>query len=72
MEAKPNLSAIHLNEWIFACAACGSPAVTWPAESTVEARVSCGRCASSLGTLAEFRAGIERFLAKQAFADETP
>ncbi|MFC6389440.1 hypothetical protein [Methylorubrum zatmanii] len=47
----------------FACAACGSPAVTWPSDPTAEAAIACGRCARPLGTLAEFRAGIERVLA---------
>ncbi|WP_411903657.1 hypothetical protein [Methylorubrum thiocyanatum] len=56
-------AAILVSEWTFACAACGSPAVTWPADPTAEAPVACGGCARPLGTLAAFRAGIERVLA---------
>lgn len=56
-------AAILVSEWTFACAACGSPAVTWPADPTAEAAIACGGCARPLGTLAAFRAGIERVLA---------
>ncbi len=60
--ASPGV-AILVSEWTFACAACGSPAITWPADPTAEAAVTCGGCARPLGTLAAFRAGIERVLA---------
>ena len=56
-------AAILVSEWTFACAACGSPAVTWPADPTAEAAIACGGCARPLGTLAAFRAGIEGILA---------
>ncbi|MBB2962095.1 hypothetical protein FHU13_002485 [Methylobacterium sp. R2-1] len=56
-------AAILVSEWTFACAACGSPAVTWPADPTAEAAIACGGCARPLGTLAAFRAGIEGVLA---------
>lgn len=63
-QAAPDLEAAMLvSAGTFACAACGSPAVTWPADPTAEAAVACGGCARPLGTLAAFRAGIERVLA---------
>ena len=63
-QAATGLEAAALvSEWTFACAACGSPAVTWPADPTAEAAIACGGCARPLGTLAAFRAGIEGVLA---------
>ncbi|HEV2543645.1 MAG TPA: hypothetical protein VGU70_12885 [Methylobacterium sp.] len=56
-------AAILVSAGSFACAACGSPAVTWPADPTAEAAIACGGCARPLGTLAAFRAGIEGILA---------
>ncbi len=61
--APDGQGAILLGAGTFACAACGSPAVTWPADPSAEATVLCGGCARSLGTLAAFRAGIEGVLA---------
>jgi hypothetical protein len=63
-QAAPDVeAAILLGAGTFACAACGSPAVTWPADPTAEAAIVCGGCARPLGTLAAFRTGIERVLA---------
>lgn len=64
--------AILLSAWTFACAACGSPAVTWPSDPTAEAAIACGGCARPLGTLAAFRAGIERVLAAHPLVEYRP
>lgn len=54
----------------FACRACGSAAVVYPAHLTDDAPVTCRRCRTVLCTLREFRMAAEQGIARiQAYAD---
>ena len=65
----PAMNAVELVTE-FACRACGSPAVVYPARLSDDAPVRCQRCRTVLCTLREFRLSAERGLARmQAFAD---
>ena len=49
----------------FACAKCGSPAVSIPAELSATATVQCARCGHVLGTWAELQAFARERIAAQ-------
>jgi hypothetical protein len=56
----------------FACRACGSPAVVYPARLSDDAPVRCQRCRTVLCTLREFRLSAERGrTAMQIYADDS-
>jgi hypothetical protein len=48
----------------FACRACGSPAVVYPARLSDDAPVKCQRCRTVLCTLREFRLSATQGTAK--------
>jgi hypothetical protein len=55
----------------FACRACGSAAVVYPAQLCDDAPVTCRRCRTVLCTLREFRVAAAQGIARiQAFADQ--
>lgn len=53
----------------FSCQACGSPAVHLPSDLSDQALVICDGCQRPVGTLAAFRAYVDRLAASVRFCD---
>ncbi|WP_346363846.1 hypothetical protein [Bosea sp. (in: a-proteobacteria)] len=53
----------------FSCQDCGSPAVHLPSDLSGEALVICDGCQRPVGTLAAFRAYVDRLAASARFCD---
>ena len=53
----------------FSCQACGSPAVHLPNDLSAQALVICDGCQRPVGTLAAFRAYVDRQAANTRFCD---
>lgn len=53
----------------FSCQGCGSPAVHLPSDLSAESLVICDGCQRPVGTLAAFRAYVDRLAASAQFCD---
>ncbi len=53
----------------FSCQECGSPAVHLPSDLSPDALVICDGCQRPVGTLAAFRAYVDRLAASARFCD---
>jgi hypothetical protein len=53
----------------FSCGSCGSPAVHLPNDLSGDALVICDGCQRPVGTLAAFRAYVDRLAASARFCD---